>query len=432
MESSISGLSLSNSLNLNVNAYNTNNLKRTAQYTNQSYEDVPDYNEAEAANTSVDGNQTEKDNSNTKEFFGTVVKSGGWQGTKWIIGDIIANATEAKAQDSILGLILITVGEGLWKGVVDTSSKAISGKEVSFQTAWVASVSGATKTASSNLLKSKFAKSVSKKVSSKMVDLIKNKFPETSMTAESLSKLIEKSSFSKNIWNKNVWGEKITKITEFDDGAVSTTVSRVADSFGSIMSSAGLTLGIDYITGIASNAVKAKMSGEKVDAKSLKLGSTALRSTTKIIFQTAGQLIGGKVGKVVGTAVGATIAEFQVASFGEDEKWCGIAAGAEIAGAVACAAIYVALASNPVGWIVGAALIVGAAIGYGVTLLVAHWDDVVEWGKNTVEAIVTGIDYIGEKAEKVADKVVEAASDFVDDLETGAQVAVEFLFGWAF
>lgn len=199
--------------------------------------------------------------------------------------------------------------------------------------------------------------------------------------------------------------------------------------FKNLAGSLGMGIGIDYVASMGATLVKNLVEGKDINVKNMKPGSTFLKSSTKMICVTAGTLIGGKTGKIIGTAVGATIAEFQVAWLSEidengksvaNEKWCAIAGGAEIAGAIVGATVVIFLASNPVGWVVAGAMVLGAAVGYGVTCLIYYcWDDVCNFAEETFNLA----------KETISDIVVDA-KEWVED-NVKANPVTNFLVGWA-
>ena len=230
----------------------------------------------------------------------------------------------------------------------------------------------------------------------------------------------------------------------------------------------GSAIGIDYVASLASNYVKALITDGDVTIEDMKLGSTFLKSSTKEICGYAGSLIGGDVGKLVGTAVGAYVGELQVAVFTDEkgvvnEEWCAYAGAAQIGGAVVGAALAVFCLSNPVGWAVGLCILAGAAIGFLVTAVAYHWDNIVNaisntaiavgewvsdalkttgaWCANAYESIVdvaTGIYETGAAMFtgvcKFASEVYNSSLEFIDAIGVAVQAnpVSNFLIGWAF
>ena len=135
----------------------------------------------------------------------------------------------------------------------------------------------------------------------------------------------------------------------------------------------GITTGFDTVLAIATNALTALLLTGKVTFNDLKPGSTFLKTTVKDICATAGGLFFGKPGRAVGTIIGTVLGNLAIKPFTDEfgvveEGWCAAAGAATLAGGCAGAAVAVISFSTLPG--VGAALLIGAAIGYGTVLLV--------------------------------------------------------------
>ena len=171
----------------------------------------------------------------------------------------------------------------------------------------------------------------------------------------------------------------------------------------------GCVVVFDYAISLLTNVASALWNGTSLedvfDISNMHYGSELLKSVNKVVFSFAGRFIGyacgcPKLGEVLGAVVGSIVNQFICAPFTDefgnvDEGWCAIAAGAELAGAsvigVLAGIAAVSMGLGPVGWIVAAGIIAGAAIGYGLTLLaktiVDNWDNITGWFSNTAEAI---------------------------------------------
>ncbi len=176
----------------------------------------------------------------------------------------------------------------------------------------------------------------------------------------------------------------------FEGKSVNTTdlVAReyISNFAKSQITSLGTGTVVDYVASLGVNCIVGAMDGDGVSLEEAKLGTTFLKSTWKTVGSKAFETIGfavlgpkGKIiGKTVGTVLGATMGDFVVSAFDNNENWCAIAGGATIAGAVGASAIFTTLiatgaitCSIPVaGWIVGGAMIVGALIGSGITWII--------------------------------------------------------------
>jgi len=102
---------------------------------------------------------------------------------------------------------------------------------------------------------------------------------------------------------------------------------------------------------------------------SIEWGTDIFKGTVKGIFATAGSLIiPGPVGKIVFGTVGKVVADIMAPLYRTQE---GLALGGVFAlgGAVAGAAVAIALCSNPAGWFVGVCIIAGAAVGIAASLI---------------------------------------------------------------
>ena len=220
------------------------------------------------------------------------------------------------------------------------------------------------------------------------------------------------------------------------------------------LGSMGIGIGIDYGASLLSNMVSGFLEGkgfkETFASENMKYGSTLLKSTTKTICAVGLELIGtsiggevgAKVGKIVGTAIGTFIGELQVQLLDGDEKWCAIAAGAEIAGAVVGVVIAVFLCSNPVGWAVGLGMIVGAAVAFGAVCLIKNWDVVWSFTKSAVCAIanfavnlvkdvaatiLTGLVLQAVFVYKATKVISNAVVEIAKEIYTGVEEAIEWV-----
>ena len=147
-------------------------------------------------------------------------------------------------------------------------------------------------------------------------------------------------------------------------------------------------IGLDTVVSIGGNILKNKLIDGMTWGDALAncdWGAEFLKASCKGVCGTAGSIIGGafgnaQLGKTIGSAIGGFVGDFAVKPFTlEDgtieQTWCLAAGCAVIGGAIlggAIAAAIVCGCTPPIGWVVGAAMIVGAAICYGIVILV-HW-----------------------------------------------------------
>ena len=211
----------------------------------------------------------------------------------------------------------------------------------------------------------------------------------------------------------------------------------------------GVTVGFDYAFSLIGNfvggLVQGKTVAEALDIENMHYGQEILKSVNKTVWSFAGKFIGysignPKVGQIVGALIGSTINNWICEPFRKpngdiDEGACAIAAGAELAGAIAGGVLCACLCSGPVGWVIGLGILAGAAVGYLVTVVVYNWDKISEWISDRVAAVVEGMNIAKEAvcvaAVAVADFFVEkwdAAVDAVSDAFTSAREFAERLW----
>ena len=211
--------------------------------------------------------------------------------------------------------------------------------------------------------------------------------------------------------------------------------------------------GADTLLAIGGNILKSvvvdgKSWKEAFSADNAKYGEEFLKASWKTVFTVSGELIGGafgfpEIGKKIGGIVGGFVGELSVKPFQHqkldengnpmfdeygnpimetEQGWCAIAGGATLAGGILGGCVAAFIVSNPVGWAVGVGILVGAAVGYGITVLVRHWDDVVEWAEETWADI-----------EETAEVVIDWCEDRLEDIETGEWAEWDVWFwnwGW--
>ena len=262
---------------------------------------------------------------------------------------------------------------------------------------------------------------------SKTFDVIKTQTGNAVFELKEMKDFFDKKIFSKEVgvyekYNGSRLGGK--------NGALVNGGYTAFKSFGSLLSKFGITLGIDYLGTVAANYVSASINKGfgNAELSDLKLGSSFLKSSTKIICATAGEMIGGKTGKVVGTIVGSIIGDYQVQRLGGDETWCAIAGAAQIVGAVAFASFYVFIASNPVGWAVGAAMICGAVVGFCVTAIIydltkVDWDAV---GAKISSGFNTAVNWVSDRFEEAGESLRKLGDAVGTAVVTGFNTAVNW------
>lgn len=380
-----------------------------------------------------------------------------WAATKGLLKDGVEAFTKSDIGASFCtttqGFLVVGMLEGIYKAQLEGASGG------NFMDQLGAFASGFSKSTSSSAVKEYFSYTVVKKF----------------LKVDTIGKLGDKiddvfgggyKGIYKDILEKMGEGAFLKEIKNINPGLFSQIQMQ---TFTNTIGNIGIGFGIEYGASIFANWAKCLMTGKEVNFENLKLGSTLLKSSTKMICATAGELIGmslgnPKLGKLIGTVVGATIAEFQVASFDGDETWCAIAGGVQLVGAVAGAAFVIFCCSNPVGWVVGLGVLAGAAIGYALTFVVykcwepitefagAVWDGVTDvagavWDgiTTTVDAIGDGIDYVQDKisdgidyvSDKIGDGIeyidnkIDQAVDYVEQ-KVKANPVTNFLVGWMF
>lgn len=367
-----------------------------------------------------------------------------WAATKGLLKDGIDAYTKSDFGTSFCsswqGITVVGFMEGLYKSQLE----AASGGNLLDQVG--AFASGFSKASSSGTVKEYFSYTAAKKF----------------LKIDTVGKLGDKLDDVFDATKKGIYKDVIEKMGE---GAFLKEIKNVNPSlfsqlqmqtFTNTIGNIGIGFGIEFGASIFANWAKCLMTGKEVTAENLKLGETVLKSSTKMICATAGELIGmsfgnPKLGKLIGTVAGATIAEFQVASFDGDETWCAIAGGVQLVGAVAGAAFVIFCCSNPVGWVVGLGVLAGAAIGYALTFVVYKcWEPITEfagalcdgvtdvasdvWGgiTTTVDAIGDGINYVSDKIGEgieYIDNKIDQAVDYVEQ-KVKANPVTNFLVGW--
>ncbi|MBR6516461.1 MAG: YtxH domain-containing protein [Bacilli bacterium] len=394
------------------------------------------------------------------ETKGFVVEKGtttiGWATTKWAIADVIQTALggDVKSGSGFLCYLLsVSLLEGGLKMSLKDFSGILSGNEVSDQKNRAELFKGFTKSAT------KIPADAGKKAL-KSLFIEKGILPE-SISMKGMGELIDKAGSAFQPRGGSWWDKIMSKgFKRFESNETaagvkkfSGTFSGTLDSIGGLTFELGMSFGIDYFTGLAANVIGGLANDGKLELSEVGFGSTALKSSTKIIFATAGEIAFGKAGKIVGTAVGAFIGEFQVAAFTDEngnvqEGWCGAAAGMQLVGAVAGAVLIACLVSNPAGWVVGAAIIAGAAVGFAVTWvakeIVENWGEVTEFFADAKEAVVEAYQDAKEAVVEAYQDVKENVTEFIDEAKEKVKEVKEnvkkavksrpvanFLIGWA-
>ena len=377
-----------------------------------------------------------------KDFTG-LIKSKGWQGG--------------------LGIIT-TFASGVLAEVV---TSAITGKALDWD-AIVAKNGGKAVSGTVNFALSAFS---IKKVEGKLT------WGEKGIDKIAIGKVYNEGSFIKASWNvlknqtseykilmdmgidpaKNLTPLKTIKLlknkeafTAFKDARTTLYNSLLKDMFGQGTMQAIKTLGaqmacvvvFDYafslLGNIASGIIEGKSLEEIFDISNMHYGSEALKSVNKTIFMFAGRFIGyscgcPKLGEIAGALIGSIVNNWICAPFTDefgnvDEGWCAIAAGAELAGAIAGGVIAaLCIGTGPVGWIIGLGILIGAAIAYGITALIANWDKVWEFftnkwndlmniGAAAVDAVVNGAVALWEGFTNFASGAIEVVGNFFCDV----------------
>jgi hypothetical protein len=207
----------------------------------------------------------------------------------------------------------------------------------------------------------------------------------------------------------------------------------------SLAAQMGVTAVFDYGISIASNIFQGLLEGKHISelltADNLLDGGQLLKSVNKAIIGTAFRFIGYTLGcpklmEVAGNIVASVLNNWICDPFTDengkvDEAACAIAAGCELAGAVAGGVAFVAIfcASNPVGWVIGAGILVGAALGYFLWVgiykgIVKNWDAICNWVGSTIKLIGSGIVTAVNTVVTIAVNFVNDAIDFIDTAAT--------------
>jgi hypothetical protein len=223
---------------------------------------------------------------------------------------------------------------------------------------------------------------------------------------------LETKMFEKDAWKI---GSGIGK--DAAKGFMQTVGSEMAIGFGV---DAAVSIGANVLVGCL---LEGKSFGESL--KDSQWGEEILKSAVKMVCTKSFELIFsafgcGALGKVIGSAVASFVNAYVCEPFrnsdGEiDQGWCAAAGCAVIGGGILAGCITAAAVSScvpPVGWIVGLAILAGAAIAY-CAVVVAHW--VVEnWDAitgffedNLIAPIVNFLDEAGDFIESVGETVEE-------------------------